>query len=216
MVFLFFYLLQSAALALALSLDTFAAGVSLGARRIRVPATSLLALSLTCSLSLLLSVLAGDLINGLFSPSFGRYFSCLLLCGIGAIRLFDSLVKGLLRRCCESERSFILRFQNLKIFLQVCIDSTQADLNRSNSLSCTEAVGLATALSIDGLFAGFGAGLSARAGFSLLLFCLAFGCNLLSALAGHRFGARVQQKSGRDLSWLAGSILILLGLGRLL
>ena len=51
--FLLFYLLEAAVLALALSLDTFAAGISLGARRIRIPAASLLALSLTCSLSLI-------------------------------------------------------------------------------------------------------------------------------------------------------------------
>ena len=149
MVFLLFYLLEAAVLALALSLDTFAAGISLGARRIRIPAASLLALSLTCSLSLLVSILLGGLLGDWISPHAANLISCMLLCGIGGVRLFDSLVKGLLRRCCESERSFILRFQNLKIFLQVCIDSTQADFNRSNSLSCLEAVSLAVALSLD-------------------------------------------------------------------
>ena len=63
MVFLLFYLLEAAVLALALSLDTFAAGISLGARRIRIPAASLLALSLTCSLSLLVSILLGGLLD---------------------------------------------------------------------------------------------------------------------------------------------------------
>ena len=162
MVFLLFYLLEAAVLALALSLDTFAAGISLGARRIRIPAASLLALSLTCSLSLLVSILLGGLLGDWISPHAANLISCMLLCGIGGVRLFDSLVKGLLRRCCESERSFILRFQNLKIFLQVCIDSTQADFNRSNSLSCLEAVSLAVALSLDGLVAGFGSGFSGR------------------------------------------------------
>ena len=111
-----FYLLEAAVLALALSLDTFAAGISLGARRIRIPAASLLALSLTCSLSLLVSILLGGLLGDWISPHAANLISCMLLCGIGGVRLFDSLVKGLLRRCCESERSFILRFQNLKIF----------------------------------------------------------------------------------------------------
>lgn len=167
-----FYLLEAAVLALALSLDTFAAGISLGARRIRIPAASLLALSLTCSLSLLVSILLGGLLGDWISPHAANLVSCMLLCSIGGVRLFDSLVKGLLRRCCESERSFILRFQNLKIFLQVCIDSTQADFNRSNSLSCLEAVSLAVALSLDGLVAGFGSGFSAQGGFSALVFLL--------------------------------------------
>ena len=180
-----FYLLEAAVLALALSLDTFAAGISLGARRIRIPAASLLALSLTCSLSLLVSILLGGLLGDWISPRAASLISCMLLCGIGGVRLFDSLVKGLLRRCCESERSFILRFQNLKIFLQVCIDSTQADFNRSNSLSCLEAVSLAIALSLDGLVAGFGSGFSAIGRISpALSFCCSLLCNLLAVLAG--------------------------------
>ena len=207
MVFLLFYLLEAAVLALALSLDTFAAGISLGARRIRIPAASLLALSLTCSLSLLVSILLGGLLGDWISPHAANLISCALLCGIGGVRLFDSLVKGLLRRCCESERSFILRFQNLKIFLQVCIDSTQADFNRSNSLSCLEAVSLAVALSLDGLVAGFGSGFSARAGFSILVFLLSLLCNLL--------GQHLSSRSQKDFSWLAGGMLILLGVGRL-
>lgn len=132
------------------------------------------------------------------------------------MRLFDSLVKGLLRRCCESERSFILRFQNLKIFLQVCIDSTQADFNRSNSLSCLEAVSLAVALSLDGLVAGFGSGFSARAGFSILVFLLSLLCNLLAVLSGCKLGQHLSSRSQKDFSWLAGGMLILLGVGRLL
>ncbi len=215
MVFLLFYLLEAAVLALALSLDTFAAGISLGARCIRIPAASLLALSLTCSLSLLVSILLGGLLGDWISPRAANLISCALLCGIGGVRLFDSLVKGLLRRCCESERSFILRFQNLKIFLQVCIDSTQADFNRSNSLSCLEAVSLAVALSLDGLVAGFGSGFSARAGFSILVFLLSLLCNLLAVLAGCRLGQHLSSCSQKDFSWLAGGMLILLGVGRL-
>ena len=215
MVFLLFYLLEAAVLALALSLDTFAAGISLGARRIRIPAASLLALSLTCSLSLLISILLGGLLGDWISPRAANLISCALLCGIGGVRLFDSLVKGLLRRCCESERSFILRFQNLKIFLQVCIDSTQADFNRSNSLSCLEAVSLAVALSLDGLVAGFGSGFSARAGFSILVFLLSLLRNLLAVLAGCKLGQHLSSRSQKDFSWLAGGMLILLGVGRL-
>ena len=87
-----FYLLEAAVLALALSLDTFAAGISLGARRIRIPAASLLALSLTCSLSLLVSILLGGLLGDWISPHAANLISCMLLCGIGGVRLFDSLV----------------------------------------------------------------------------------------------------------------------------
>ena len=82
-----FYLLEAAVLALALSLDTFAAGISLGVRRIRIPAASLLALSLTCSLSLLVSILLGGLLGDWISPHAANLISCMLLCGIGGAKV---------------------------------------------------------------------------------------------------------------------------------
>ena len=209
-----FYLLEAAVLALALSLDTFAAGISLGTRRIRIPAASLLALSLTCSLSLLVSILLGGLLGDWISPRAANLISCALLCGIGGVRLFDSLVKGLLRRCCESERSFILRFQNLKIFLQVCVDSAQADFNRSQSLSVPEAISLAAALSVDGLAAGVGAGILDVSHW--LIFLIAMFINLFAVHLGCRTGIRFSRKHEQDISWVAGALLIVLGLIKLI
>ena len=92
-----FYLLEAAVLALALSLDTFAAGISLGARRIRIPAASLLALSLTCSLSLLVSILLGGLLGDWIRPHAANLISCMLLCGIGG-GLLAGLLGGRRRR----------------------------------------------------------------------------------------------------------------------
>ena len=215
MVFLLFYLLEAAVLALALSLDTFAAGISLGARRIRIPAASLLALSLTCSLSLLISILLGGLLGDWISPRAANLISCALLCGIGGVRLFDSLVKGLLRRCCESGTQLHPALSKSKIFLQVCIDSTQADFNRSNSLSCLEAVSLAHRAEPDGLVAGFGSGFSAHGGFSALVFLLSLLCNLLAVLAYCRLDS-TSSAAPRDFSWLILRDADFAGVGRLL
>ena len=95
MVFLLFYLLEAAVLALALSLDTFAAGISLGARRIRIPAASLLALSLTCSLSLLVSILLGGLLG--LAMSYGAMLllrDWLLVTSLGKTGLSTGMFNG--------------------------------------------------------------------------------------------------------------------------
>lgn len=201
------------ALAAALSLDTFTAAIALGAQKIRLPLPSLLTLSLTCSASMWLAVILGDFAGDWISPRTASLIGCIVLVGMGAVRLFDSMVKRKLQRLLDGQ-GIVLRYQNLKIFLQVCVDSTQADFNRSQSLSIPEAASLAAALSLDGLAAGFGAGMLNTS--SILLFVLAMGCHLLAAAVGCRTGERVARHFQGDLSWLAGMVLILLGLSRLL
>lgn len=206
-------ILHLVALAAALSLDTFTAAIALGAQKIRLPLLSLLTLSLTCSASMWLAVVLGDLAGEWITPRVASIVGCAVLVCMGAVRLFDSMVKRKLQRLLDGQ-GMVLRYQNLKIFLQVCVDSTQADFNCSKSLSVPEAASLAAALSMDGLAAGFGAGMLNIS--SAVLFLLAVGCHLLAATVGRFAGERLARKSKGDLSWIAGAVLILLGLSRLL
>ena len=73
--------------------------------------------------------------------------------------------------------------------MQVCVDSTCADFNRSQSLSVSEAVSLAAALSVDGLAAVLpGAGTMQQNHW--LLLALSLGINLLAVKGGWRLGSR--------------------------
>ena len=154
-----FSIFQAFFLVLALSLDTFTAGVALGTQKITVPFRSVLAISLTCSASLWLAISLGGWIGNWISPRTGAVIGCIILVMMGSVRLFDGVIKELLRRCCENKEGMVFYRKNLKIFLQVCVDSAQADFNRSQSLSVPEAISLAAALSVDGLAAGVGAGI---------------------------------------------------------
>lgn len=206
------YLWEAVILTLALSLDTFTAGVTLGTQEIRIPFRSLFALSTTCSVSLLISMILGDFVGEWISPHTARLVGCCVLTFMGCVRLFDSLLKKLLRRCCNSN-GIVFRFKNLKIFLQVCVDSAQADFNDSKSISVPEAVSLAAALSLDGLTAGFGAGmLQNRVG---LIFLLSLLVNLLAAKGGCCIGKRFSERFQNNISWSAGVLLILLGVMKL-
>ena len=199
---------------LELSLDTFTAGVALGTQKIMVPFRSVLAISLTCSASLWLAISLGGWIGNWISPRTGAVIGCVILVMMGSVRLFDGVIKELLRRCCENKEGMVFYRKNLKIFLQVCVDSTQADFNRSQSLSVPEAISLAAALSVDGLAAGVGAGILDVSHW--LIFLIAMLINLFAVHLGCRTGIRFSRKHEQDISWVAGALLIVLGLIKLI
>lgn len=209
-----FSIFQAFFLVLALSLDTFTAGVALGTQKITVPFQSVLAISLTCSASLWLAISLGGWIGNWISPRTGAVIGCIILVMMGSVRLFDGVIKELLRRCCENKEGMVFYRKNLKIFLQVCVDSAQADFNRSQSLSVPEAISLAVALSVDGLAAGVGAGILDVSHW--LIFLIAMLINLFAVHLGCRTGIRFSRKHEQDISWVAGVLLIVLGLIKLI
>lgn len=209
-----FSIFQAFFLVLALSLDTFTAGVALGTQKIMVPFRSELAISLTCSASLWLAISLGGWIGNWISPRTGAVIGCIILVMMGSVRLFDGVIKELLRRCCENKEGMVFYRKNLKIFLQVCVDSAQADFNRSQSLSVPEAISLAAALSVDGLAAGVGAGILDVSHW--LIFLIAMFINLFAVHLGCRTGIRFSRKHEQDISWVAGALLIVLGLIKLI
>lgn len=209
-----FSIFQAFFLVLALSLDTFTAGVALGTQKIMVPFRSVLAISLTCSASLWLTISLGGWIGNWISPRTGAVIGCVILVMMGSVRLFDGVIKELLRRCCENKEGMVFYRKNLKIFLQVCVDSAQADFNRSQSLSVPEAISLAAALSVDGLAAGVGAGILDVSHW--LIFLIAMLINLFAVHLGCRTGIRFSRKHEQDISWVAGALLIVLGLIKLI
>lgn len=209
-----FSIFQAFFLVLALSLDTFTAGVALGTQKITVPFQSVLAISLTCSASLWLAISLGGWIGNWISPRTGAVIGCIILVMMGSVRLFDGVIKELLRRCCENKEGMVFYRKNLKIFLQVCVDSAQADFNRSQSLSVPEAISLAVALSVDGLATGVGAGILDVSHW--LIFLIAMLINLFAVHLGCRTGIRFSRKHEQDISWVAGALLIVLGLIKLI
>ena len=209
-----FSIFQAFFLVLALSLDTFTAGVALGTQKIIVPFRSVLAISLTCSASLWFAISLGGWIGNWISPRTGAVIGCVILVMMGSVRLFDGVIKELLRRCCENKEGMVFYRKNLKIFLQVCVDSAQADFNRSQSLSVPEAISLAAALSVDGLAAGVGAGILDVSHW--LIFLIAMLINLFAVHLGCRTGIRFSRKHEQDISWVAGALLIVLGLIKLI
>ena len=84
-------------LALALSMDTFAAGLALGTQQIKIPFCSALALGLTCSFSLWAAVWLGDAAGGWMSVRTASLLGGGVLVVMGSVRLCDGLLKNVLK-----------------------------------------------------------------------------------------------------------------------
>lgn len=218
---LLFLTLEAAFLVAALSLDALVASMAFGTEKIKVPFSSALVIDLVCSGLLGISLFAGSVVQGWVTPGTAAIISFLTLFIMGMIRLFDSFVKRLIHRFRDSLKNrngnpAKIKFQlfNLNFILQVYADSVEADANHSKHLSPSEAISLAVALSLDGLAAGFGAGITPVNHWQIVFFSLIF--NLLAVLLGCKIGSSLAKKTEKDLSWISGAVLILLGSSKLL
>ena len=99
-------------------------------------------------------------------------------------------LKKCLEKCCERENAWVFRIKNLRIFF-AGMSIPPVQFNRSQSLSVSRAVSLAGALSVDGLAAGFGAGMMQQNHW--LLLALSLGINLLAVKGNWRLGSRFAQ-----------------------
>ena len=198
----------------AVCVDTFAAAFGFGIDQIRIPAPSALVLSLVCSSALALSILAAGWLAPYLPDHLTSCLSCALLCGLGLFKLFDSVVKRLVRRLPQPGKELSFSFLRMRFLLRVWADPAEADTDRSRVLSAAESIALALALSSDGLAAGLGGGFSGLSPWSVF-FCSA-GMNLICILAGCFAGRKAAKRANFDLSWLGGGILLGMGLLALL
>ena len=201
---------EALALVLALSLDAFAASFAYGADRVRIPPASLAVISGVCSGVLGLSLLLGSGAAPWLPAGIPSLIGFLLLLIIGCVRLFDRSIKALIRSRRLTEKRIQFHLFSLCVILDIYACPQNADRDQSRVLSPGEAASLAMALSLDGLAAGFGAGLSQVDWLLPVLFSLIVGAAAvrLGDLAGQRLAKRIPF----DLSWLSGLLLILLAL----
>lgn len=205
---------QSLALVLAVSLDSFAASMAYGSGGIKIPARSVLIISGTCCCMLGASLCLGAAAGMLIPDNILKIccFSILLITGI--INFSNSLIKNYIRKNNEINKMLSFSVLSLRFLLYVYADPQKADVDRSRELSPREAVTLALALSLDGIAAGVGAGLGS--GSILMTLALAFAVGTLAVWLGAKLGNCFSKRSGRDISWLSGLMLMALAFFKLL
>jgi len=169
-------------LVIALSIDVFFTGFSYGSGKIQIPFFSSVIISAISAVFLSLSLALGQLVAS-FSSAASVLGGIILLC-LGIMRLRKSL------------------------FLSRQIQ--QADSDHNGVLSAKESFSLGTALALDCIAAGVGAGTASYPPFSCAVFSFC-GC-LLALYAGFCCGKWITQLGKWNLAPLGGIILILLAL----
>lgn len=205
-------------LALSLSIDALAVGLSLGAGGIRV---SRPARALVCALAAgaaFASMQAGSLLTVIFSPLAAKIIGGVVLLCIGLWLIASGLLKSSLENSAATGDAplFEMAFRSLGITLRILRSPQSSDTDRSGVIELPEALPLGLALSVDMLGTGVGIGAMGVASPLLPLAVGAF--QTLFLYIGEKGGARVSGAKSRQgaASLVAGVILVFLSLLRML
>ncbi|WP_078379445.1 sporulation membrane protein YtaF [Sutcliffiella halmapala] len=200
-------------LAFAVSLDSFSVGLTYGLRKMHMPLKSISIIACCSAVSLLLAMFVGTILTTFLSPVYAESIggSILILLGVWVLYQFF--------RSNESEEStfvgekiiFNLEIKSLGVVINILRKPTEADFDRSGSITGLEAFFLGIALSLDAFGAGIGAALL---GYSPWM--MAVSVALMSSLfviTGIKLGRIFSTVSWiNKFSFLPGVLLIVIGI----
>jgi putative Mn2+ efflux pump MntP len=174
---------MSIILSLSVSADALACGYSAGASKLKVPLSGAVAAATVSAAFIAVGMTAGNLSAPFIPEAVGKYISFTLLAVFGLLKLADT--GG---------------------------DSLRADCNQDKRLSVPEGAALGSALSVDGLAAGFANMATAAA-----IVCTT-ACTFVFTAAALFFGAKGGRgvKSGRTGNIVAGLALVILAVEKIL
>lgn len=181
-------------MAVSLSLDALGVSLTYGLRRVRIPAGSLLMMSLISALYFGIACLFGRVLGHLLPQSSARLISMLLLALLCIWMTAQTLLAPREGAGSRPKTLARLSLQSLGITVTIIRNPMLADMDSSKSIDCREAVFLASALSMDSI--GIGISYAMLGAVNLLaplvvgLFQFTFVC------AGNAIGMRLAERSG--------------------
>ncbi|NMB00654.1 MAG: sporulation membrane protein YtaF [Firmicutes bacterium] len=193
-------------LAIAVSFDSLALGITYGLNRITIPLGSKLVLSLISGCSVLVAMAIGWILEQQISSSLANIMGAIIFILLGIYNLWRSY---------RSDQVRILinwRIPFLGLIIQVLQEPLSADTDQSQTITGVEAFILGGALALDAIGAGFGAAM-----LSLPIVPTTIAVMLASFVfisKGLQTGASslATPSKGPDLRWMPGVIVISLGI----
>jgi putative sporulation protein YtaF len=182
----------------AVTVDGFAAAVTMGGSCIRIPARSAAVLAFTGTAFLGISVFFADRIGGLLPAQMLKILSAALLSLLGVY----NIAKSRLRKLFEAK---LLQKGNSVIFL----DERDSDTDRNQIISVGEAVSLSVVLSADSLATG-AASASITGAFFVPVLLVTFLTGFCLVVAGNKLGMKIACVTTIDFEKICGVILIML------
>lgn len=198
-------------LVLALSLDTFFACMALGAKKIEIPFISKLIIALVSSFFLTLSLTFGNILTLFVNQKTLDIIGFLVLFILATVNIFDSLFKKFIQKHIFLTHSINIKY--LTLTLNIYIDKTKADKDKSLSLNPAEALVLSILLSMDSLFTGISIQTNILNGIFLVSLSVVLG--IISSILGIYLGRKLQTQE-KDYSYISGIILLFLSFNKLL
>ena len=208
-------------LAFAVSMDSLSVGVTYGIRKIQFPLRSRLVIACMSGTMLLSSMYVGSVLLLFLPVQAERWLASSILIALGIWAIYNVVKKEDKHERIEPlvaapPRIKVWRFQleRFGIVVQVLKRPTLGDLDRSGSISMTEAILIGFALSMD----AFGAGISASfLGYSpLLLALLVCTLNIIFIGLGLKAGNLLSKtKAVKKATVIPGAILICLGITKI-
>ena len=191
-------------LAVIVSFDTFLVSAACCNSGIRIPVLPAVVINFIGGAVLGVTLGFSGLLSHFLPVSFCRTAGTVVLCMIGTVTIFKSLVRILADSLSEKgELSLKTGFSGLMVKLY--LDDTAADLDHSSSLSLSEASALALASSLDSAATGLGCGTAGISPVKAGIF--AFISGFIALMAGSLLGRKISSRR-HDLSWLGGVFLI--------
>jgi putative sporulation protein YtaF len=200
-------------LLIALSADVFLASMACGTQQIQIKRSTALCISMVCSGVLFLSLLAGKMLEGILRREYAGWLGFAVFFAIGAEKLAEYFVKLYIRKYHFLFKQIKIKFSELNIILRIYNDPASADCDKSSTMSLLEGALFALAMSLDGFFAGIGAG---EPGCGIAAAILLNAALSFAALRlGHWTGEKTVSAAGRDFSWVAGVMFMILAIGKI-
>ncbi len=196
-------------LAVAVSFDALAIGITYGMNRITIALWPKVVLSLVSGCSVFLAMIIGQLLNRFFTAQFTAAVGGSIFVVLGLYNLWRSY-----RTTNDGRVLLNWRIPILGLIIQVFQEPLAADSDQSKDISGVEAIILGGALALDAVAAGIAAALLQLPPFPTTLSVMA--ASFLFITQGLKTGRRLSSisQTQRDLRWVPGLIIILIGIAK--
>ena len=206
--------MQIVLLVIALSVDVFVASMACGAEYIVIEKKTALCISGICSGVLFLSLVAGNLLQGVMREEYAKWFCFFGLLAVGVFKLVEYGIKVYVQKHQFFCKRIKITISQIQFILSIYNNPVEADKDHSASMSVSEGIFFALAMSLDGFLGGLGASFLEINIWeaSVLNFLLSF----LVVIVGCRMGKHMAQHSRYDLSWVGGALFVGLAFSKII
>lgn len=200
-------------LAFAVSLDSFSVGLTYGLRKMHMPLKSITIIACCSAVSLLLAMFVGTILTTFLSPVYAESIGGAILIFLGVWVLYQFFKSNTSEdpTLIGEKILFNLEIKSLGVVINILRKPTEADFDKSGSITGLEAFFLGIALSLDAFGAGIGAALL---GYSPWM--MAVSVSMMSSLfviTGIKLGRLFSGVSWMNkFSFLPGVLLIIIGI----